>query len=100
MVTRKDYMDGKATFAEYYRDVNAGLSPPHRMRDEAFLQRVEAALADGDEHLNTIPLAVWDGMAQGLETTYRPRFKARGDQWSMAGMVCAMKQAARDAVQT
>lgn len=94
--TRQDYMTGKVTFAEFYRAVNAtaGL----KITDADLLQRVRAALAAGDEHLNTIPLPVWDGRAMFARCALSRALREHGDFYSMAGGVCCLKQAARDAV--
>lgn len=94
--TRADYLEGRATFAEYYRAVNhsAGI----RVTNADFLARVRKALAEGDEHLNTIPLAEWDKLAVYGRRALSRAFKEHGDFYSMAGGVCAYKQAARDAV--
>ena len=96
--TRADYMSGKVSFADFYRAVanTAGIS--YRNADPAFLARVKAALASGDEHLNTIPLVEWDHRGCGLLAAARA-FKAHGDFDSMAGRVCLLKQVAKDAVQ-
>jgi hypothetical protein len=96
MITRKDYMAKRATFTEFYQAVNAtaGLV----VRDKALLDRVRVALDAGDVHLNTIPLAVWDRHALCAQGALARAFKAHGDFYSLAGGVCAVKTAARDAV--
>ncbi len=93
--TRDDYMQGRCTHAAFYRAVNktAGLV----ISDTALLQRVSKCLAEGDEHLNRIPLSFWDGMGPALSGNLRRALKEHGDFWSMAGSVCCLKQAARDA---
>jgi hypothetical protein len=97
MITRKDYLDGKATHAEYYRAVAKTAGVSYRKADSAFLQRVRAALDEGDEHLNTISLDEWDARAWSLLPTVRYAFLEHGEQFSLAGGVCLCKQAARDA---
>lgn len=96
--SRADYMNGTVDFATYYRAVakTAGISYAHA--EPAFLARVKAALANGDEHLNTLPLSLWDKRGEGLIGIGKA-FKAHGDNDSLAGRVCILKQAAKDAVQ-
>jgi hypothetical protein len=62
MITRKDYMDGRATHADYYRGVyqDAHIS----YVGSALLPVIKAALEKGDEHLNTIPLGLWDARSE------------------------------------
>ena len=97
-MTRKDYMDGRVTHAEYYTSVAkaAGVS----FADSQMLPKVRDALEKGDEHLNTISLTTWDAMA--LFPTCRANIsralKAHEDFWSLAGGVCTLKQAAKNAV--
>lgn len=93
---RKDYMDDKVIFAEFYGSVAkaAGIT----FDSIVFLDKVKAALVAGDEHLNTIPLAQWDAMAIRNEAALRRALKLHGDFYSLGSGVCAFKQAARDAV--
>lgn len=95
--TRQDYLQNRVSFAEYYRAVakTAGIS--YRNADPIFLSRVRQALANGDEHLNTIPLREWDIRATCLLPSIRAAFRAHGDGDSLAGRVCLIKQAAIDA---
>ncbi len=96
MHTRSDYMAGQCSHAEFYRAVNktAGFI----ITDPRLLDRVRKALASGDEHLNTIPLRIWDGVAVNAQAALSRAFKAHGDFYSLAGGVCCAKQAARDAL--
>lgn len=97
-MTYRDYLDGKVSHEEYYRSVNraAGLRFD---AGTALVEKVKQALARGDEHLNTIPLVKWDfmGCNPTLRTNLAEAFKEHGDFWSMAGSVCCLKQAAKDA---
>lgn len=98
MITRKDYMDGKVTFEQYYSSVakEAGLS----MEEAGILERVKKALESGDEHLNSIPLAKWDKMGANpvLRANLSRSFKKHEDGMSLAGIVCVLKQACINAV--
>lgn len=96
-INRTEYLEDRISFEEYYREVNrrAGvkLSPDHPM-----VQAAKKALADGDVHLNTIPLLRWDTLAEGASRSVSKALKELGDFYSLAGGVCAMKQAALDAI--
>ena len=96
MITRTQYMNKEVTFEEYYREIykEADISFKHSI----WLPRIKKALAAGDEHLNTIPLLEWDALGSAFFPRLRTVFKNHGDFWSLAGQVCALKQAARDAV--
>jgi len=93
---REQYLAGELTFTEYYRHVNerAGI----KITDKDTIVRIHEALAKGDEHLNSIPHTSWDGLAAPYKQRLSAAFKEAGDFWSLAGGVCALKQAARDAV--
>jgi hypothetical protein len=97
-MTRADYMSGKITFAEYYREIAriAGIS----WRNHHFLPNVKAALASGDEHLNSISLATWDVIGTYSRGAIARAKREMGDAGgvSMADIVCVHKQAAIDAV--
>lgn len=94
-ITRADYMEKRATFEEYYRNVNAAAGL--RVTNRDLIERVRAAIANGDEHLNTIPLSTWDALGLRCKAAVSRALKERGDFWSIAGGVCSYKQAARDA---
>lgn len=95
--TRDDYMNGRATHEEFYRAVNqtAGLA----IRNVPLIAEVKAALARGDQHLNSIPLGRWDVMAFHASASLSRALKAHGDFYSLGGGVCCMKQAAKDAAE-
>jgi hypothetical protein len=94
--TRADYLEGRCTHAEYYRAVNktAGIrySP-----DSPLVVQARAALKTGDQHLNSIPLQQWDSRAASAQTSIATALHKHGDFYSLAGGVCAMKQAVIDA---
>lgn len=89
-MTRKDYLDGNVTYAEYYTTLAqvAGVSFP-----PAFLARCAAAYAEGDTNLNTIPLAEWDAMARldRFNVALVTELRSRGDFLTAAGSVCIRK---------
>ncbi len=94
--TRKQYMSGEVSFTDFYRAVYQAAAISLKP-DSPLISRVRTALTEGDEHLNTIPLKEWDMMAAQNGSRLARAFKAHGDFNTMAGGVCAMKQAARDA---
>ncbi len=95
--TRAEYLNKTVSFEDFYRAIakDAGIS----FAGSDILPRVKRALASGDEHLNTIPLATWDIYAGAAKHATAPAFKAHGDSWSIAGGVCVAKQAAKDAAE-
>lgn len=100
MITRKEYLEGEFSHAEYYAEIVASVplhSFPYQLAD-----RCRAALVAGDEHLNTIPLAEWDAYGRRLGLPHSPSLKAnlreRGDFISDAGIVCILKSWARSQV--
>jgi hypothetical protein len=96
-MTRQDYMERRVTHREYYASVakDAGVA----FHDGPFIERVRKALAAGDEHLNTIPLDEWDRRASGPTPHLSSAFKRHGDFWSLAGAVCVLKEAAKQAAE-
>jgi len=95
MLTRKDYMAGKASFEDYYRELSTacGIS----FDNSSMLPRVKRALVKGDNHLNSIPLRYWDCLAAvlGHNPMVRLALKQRGDFFSLSVGVCMLKAAAR-----
>ena len=85
---RKDYMTNKCTHEEYYGQlVTQGMK-------EHVVRAIPQALAKStDPHLNDIPLSTWDRL--GMVYSLRDEFKALGDFKTSAGMVCVLKEAAR-----
>ena len=97
---RSDYMAGRVSFEEFYRSVAKAAGISYSNADSAFLARVRQALTDGDEHLNSIPLHIWDGRAVMTAANVSRALKLHGDFYSLAGGVCVHKQAAKDAAQS
>ena len=95
---RSDYMAGKVTFEEFYASVAKVAGISYAQSD--LLPRVKLALEAGDEHLNTIPLSVWDRRAAYTSAAVARSLKLHGDFYSLAGGVCVHKQAAKLAAVT
>lgn len=94
MWTRKQYMDKEVSHQEYYLEM-AQLGGMYLFPDT--VERTRKALADGDEHLNTIPLGYWDGLALAQKRAICKANKMRGEPhaWSLGEGVCALKALAR-----
>lgn len=93
MRTRQEYMDGKVTHAEYYRQFVTESVKSHVAR-RIGLDRIKTS---HDEHLNDIPLNQWDDISRAIfgNPSIGTRLKKAGDFWSLAVGVCIAKQAAR-----
>lgn len=96
--SRSQFLDQECSLDEYYRSIYRELGIT--MVNDKALPKMRNAIESGDEDLNTIPLSWWD--AQGAWLLHSPRahavFKSRNDSLSLAGIVCLLKTAARDAV--
>ena len=86
--TRKDYMSDKCTHEEYY-----GQLVTQGMKDHIARAIPQGLARSTDPHFNDIPLPTWDRL--GMAYSLRDEFKALGDIKSAAGMVCVLKEAAR-----
>lgn len=97
--SRKDYLSGKVTYAEFYRSIYKALGIS--MVKSSLMPRVRTCLEHGDEHLNDIPLKTWDFLGCHHKTNSGSHgvFKAHGDCMSLQGLVSAYKTAARDAAE-
>ena len=91
---RARYLDGEISFREFYAPIAKALGV---RIPESIMARVrqcrERSAFDGGQHLtlNEIPLSVWDAMGRHRDADAQNAFKAQGDFWSLAGMVCALK---------
>jgi hypothetical protein len=85
MITRKDYLEGRATHHEYYMDVlNAMAFKPHLpVSVEVIREKLKT-----DDALNNIPLIQWDCCTV---TGANEVLKERGDYLTAAGKVCILK---------
>ena len=86
--TRKDYMTNKCTHEEYY-----GQLVTQGMKNHVVRAIPQALAKSTDPVFNDIPLSTWDRL--GMVYNLRDEFKALGDIKSAAGMVCVLKEAAR-----
>lgn len=102
-MNRSDYMNGAVSFDDYYRSIAHAAHVSFAQSDK--LADIKAALARGDEHLNSVPgmpLNVWDmrGAMLAYSPAYRAALKDHGEIDSMAVRVCVLKAAAVDGATT
>jgi len=95
--TQADYMNGKCTHRQYY----AQFVTPAIMEGVVarFGKEKLANCLARDGNLNNIPLHKWDGLAGNFVKEVSEAMKAHGDFASLAGMVCVLKEAAKQAVE-
>jgi hypothetical protein len=93
MKTRRDYIDGKATFSEYYQQ----FTTPALIEAVTRKIGIDRVKASKDPHLNDIPLAKWDSifLDYNLKKEIALKMQEAGDFLSMAGAVCTAKECAR-----
>ncbi len=65
--TRQQRMNNEVTHAEYYVSLAEELGV--NFENTPIMTKVKKALADGDKHLNSIPLAWWDTQAWAINRT-------------------------------
>ena len=97
MITRRQYMDREFTFQEYYGQ----FSSVHVVAAVVAHIGPERLLKSTDEHLNDIPLSLWDrapwfGMANKVaEANQSTQAKGSALAVSLSDKGCALKAAAR-----
>lgn len=94
--SREDYMSKRVNHQTYYEAIAEAAGIGYVNSD--LLPCIKAALAAGDEHLNTIPLRSWDNRAMASERIIRRALEAfPGEAFSLSVGVCVHKAAARKA---
>lgn len=94
---RSDYMSGNVTHQAYYSHIAklAGIKPA-----AALVKTCRELLADGDEHLNKIPLAQWDLLAGGAwNQIVGACQRVEGEHMCLSTGVCTYKAAVRAAIE-
>lgn len=93
MKTRRDYIDGKVTFSEYYRQ----FITPELVEAVKAKIGVDKVKASKDPHLNDIDLEKWDYLFQdySLKKGIEKKMHEASDFLSLAGAVCTAKECAR-----
>lgn len=94
MKTRQDYLNGDISFQDYYRQF-ATASVKAMVKSFMADRNVDIA---ADPHLNTIPLHLWDRLADRMpQDSLRLIQAANGTGGiSLSDKVCTLKQAASD----
>lgn len=103
--TRSDYLRDcrdPTAFHRYYGGIiaDSGGAKAFARRLPRPVADIRAALAEGDVHLNTIPLHLWDRMAVPVSARAAAALRARGDYPTLGGAVCILKEAARILAET
>jgi len=94
-ISRLDYLNGKASHEEYY---NQFVTPGILQRVKRFSPK---ALEDGiTQDFNNIPLPLWEQLMPIVPAEVHNKLKACGDYPTKAGVVCILKEAARQLLQT
>jgi hypothetical protein len=89
MITRKDYLEGRATHSEYYGQF---VSAMHFAILNLEHEKIKNST---DKHFNDIPLEFWQQLALPAPTYTARKMKEAGDYVTLAGAVCILKEAAR-----
>jgi hypothetical protein len=92
--TRQQYMadsykEGMVAHRRYFGQ----FVTPRTIRRVVQAIGADRIMASTDEHMNDIPLHLWDRLVPGLPGSHR--LKEAGDFYSLAGGVCLAKEAAR-----
>lgn len=94
MITRQQYLNKQATHEEYYSQF---VTPFIKkiVENHIGLDKIKDS---NDHHFNDIPLRLWDNASNWLKyyPTVFNQLKEAGDYATLAGLVCILKQAARE----
>jgi len=92
MKTRQEYLEGKVSHREYHAQfVNETIK--QNVLNHIGLDKL---MKSKDEHLNDIPLAIWDAIPV---YNVSPLMKEAGDYLTLAGKVCICKEAAKQIIE-
>lgn len=97
MFSRKDYLAGTVSFADYYEQFVTERIIQHVV-SRFGLEKLAAAYKE-DEHLNNIPLRQWDLLGLPFGSGVSEKMKEAGDYLTQAGIVCILKRAAKMAIE-
>lgn len=92
-INRAAYMAGEITHRQLFGHIAQACNLPKF--SESWMKRVKDALANGDEHLNTIPLQEWDNKVNGFSQRTKNIISQYDNGFSLAGGVCMLKEKAR-----
>jgi hypothetical protein len=92
--TRQQYLAKECDHKQYY----AQFVTPYIIAMVTRIVGRKKLAASKDPHLNDIPLAVWDSMVPHL-VNVGAKMQKRGDFLTLAGGVCVLKEAAKQAME-
>ncbi len=92
--TRQQYMNKECTHQEYYAQFvnNQVLKIVSRFKKKELIE-------GKDQHFNNIPLQYWDKMLVPVPFEVFNKMKELGDYPTPSGVVCILKEAARQIVE-
>jgi hypothetical protein len=96
MYTRKDRLDNKCSHEEYYHQFVTGEHKQY-VRYKFGINKLKIAYEE-NKSFNTISLSQWDWISISPFMMLKISMKDVGDYLTMSGIVCILKQAAREIV--
>ena len=98
MYTRKQYLNNKCTFEEYYSQL---VSESTKKTVLNYFSKEELEkMYKKDNHFNSVSLDIWDniGAIANRRENLSSKFKELDDYCTLAGLVCVVKTAARQII--
>jgi hypothetical protein len=99
LFTRKDYLAGDCTYRQYYGQIVRLAGIRLSKQDKLVKDCTPSNQRTVDEHYNHIGLPTWDTYSGSARRGISKAFKQCGDSWSLAGGICVIKEAVRQAVE-
>ncbi len=96
IITRKMYVDGKATSRQYYGQFVTEEMKQHLL--SVYKRGYLLSVHQADPHFNAINLRTWEGLTGPFKEEIQENIRAAGDFWSLKASVCILKEAARQLV--
>ncbi len=95
--SRADYLARKCTHREYYSQFVSN-SLVSQMASRFGKEHLKECFLT-DEHLNNIPLKIWDGLEMAYRSAFYHNVKEAGDTYSQSSGVCILKESAKQAAE-
>lgn len=96
VITRKEYLADSANLHRAYYAQFVTLHLRHHIAERIGMDRLRAST---DPHLNDIPIQEWERLTWMMPLGAFNRMRATGDTVTQSGMVCVLKEAARQAIE-
>lgn len=96
MITRQEYLQGKATHEEYYAQF---VTPEHKSRVLAGIGLLKLLKSSERFYGDVASVDQWDRIAQPHPQQSLDKLKECGDYMTQAGAVCILKEAARQLIE-